>query len=228
MTTTYTTNARVSSLLLYTDDDGAGSTARKVFSSTTNPTDDEVDDIINEAEDYIDEYAEYAWRTKTVTNEYHDFMSSFNRWGSYVDRAGYRIFEFQTKRKPLTSVTSLEAWKGQGSGWVDYVANHTLGEAMYEGDYWIDTEDSQIYFFNQFPRVGKKTFRITYTYGEATVPAAIRRVTNLLAGAMVNERYEMYMQVDKDTSPALNQAKNWRELAHKILDEFSIREVEVL
>ncbi len=228
MTTTYTTHQRIAALLLYTEVDGDGSSDRKVFSSSTNPTDEEVNDIINETEDYIDEYAEYAWRTKTVTDEYHDFISSFNRWGSYVDRAGYRIYEFQTKRKPLVTLTKLEAWKSASSGWVDYVTDHTLGDAMYDGDYWVDTEDSQIYLFNQFPIVGKKTIRITYNYGETTVPAAIRRVTNLLAGALINERYEMYMQVDKDSSPAMNLAKEWREMAHKILDEFSIREVEVI
>ena len=227
MATTYTTHERVASLLQYTEVSG-GSDIRKTFDGDTNPTDIEVDDIINETEDYIDEYAEYAWRTKTVTKEYHDFISRFNRWGTYIDRAGYRIFEFQTKRKPLASVIKIEAWKSTSSGWVDYVANHTLGEAMYDGDYWVDTEDSQIYLFNKFPLVGKKTLRITYTYGETSVPNAIRRVTDLLAGAMINERYEMYMQVDKDSSPALNQAEKWREMAHKILDEFSIREIEVI
>lgn len=208
-----------------------GNQVRQVFSSSTLPTADEVDDIINESEEIIEEHCEQAWQEKTVTNEYHDFSSAVNRWGSYVDRHGYRIFTVATKKKfPKTFDTAegdkIEAWSG--TEWEDFLVDYNLGEAMYNNDYWIDYELGKVNIFNHFPQTGSRMFRMTYRYGEVTVPFGIRRATTLLAAAMINERYELFLQADKDASPALNQARQWREQAYKIMEDYRINVMEVV
>ena len=228
---TYTTAARISSVLMYTEN-SSGSQIRLTFDANSLPTLTEVNDLIDEIEDYIDEYTEQSWKSNSVTTEYHDFISKQVR-GDYIDRGGYNIYEIQTKKKPLRTIAGgsghkIEAFRGSGTGWYDFVASATLGVAMYQDDYWIDYQFSRIYLFSKWPMEGKNTIRITYDYGATAVPNGIKYATTLLVSAQINERYEMYNQVDKDSSPALNQAEQWRERAHQVLDEYRINMIEVI
>ncbi len=232
MAATYTTADRVSSLLLYTQVDSSGtSTERKEFDETSNPTLDEVNDTIEEIEDLIDEYCEMSWRLNTrTTPEYHDYITRGFR-GRYVDRSGKGIFSFSPKKKYVRTLDTgqsdaLEVF--DGTSWVDFLTTYTEGIAMYEDDYWINYDENMIYLFNHFPRVGKNMIRITYRWGKTSVPNGIKYACSLLTAAQINERYEMYKEVSKDTSPAINQSNQWRERAYKILDQYGLVEVEVL
>lgn len=226
---TYTTAARVASMLMYTEISG-NDQIRLVFDADSLPTLTEVNEQIDEIEAYIDEYVEQSWKTNSVTDEYHDFISKQVR-GDYIDRAGYNVYEIQTDKKPLQVITSshkIEGYRGSGSGWFDFVESGTLGEAMYQDDYYVDYKYSRIYLFNQWPIEGKNTVRITYDYGALTVPAGIKYATTLLVSAQINERRELFLNSSKDISPALNQAEQWRERAMKLLDEYRINMVEVI
>ena len=233
MAATYTTAARVSSLLLYTKNaaDG-GSQERLVFDATSNPTKTEVEDLIEETEEIIDEHTEQSWKLNTLLRpEYHDFVSRYSRWGSYIDRGGYQIFSIKPKKANMKTFDTEEGDKIevlQGDTWVDFVADKELGVGMYDGDYWIDYEENWIYLFNDFPSTGQNTIRITYRYGETSVPLGIRRACTLLVSATINERFEMYKQVDKDTGPAMNMAKEWRVQAYEWLKEYRLFPIEVI
>lgn len=233
MVTYYTDPERVASLLQYSENntDGTGQ-VRKNFDTETLPTYQEVEDTINEAEEWIEERAERYWREKTVTNEYHNFISQINRWGSYIDRSGYRVYRIKIKQ--WSSLKAFDTDEGDkieiwtGTEWYDFLVSATEGQAMHNGDFWVDLELGNIFLFNRFPQVGDRKIRLTYRVGEATVPAIIRRCTTLLAGAMINERYELYAMANKDSNPSLNQAEKWREMAEKIIEEMRYTSLEVI
>ena len=223
MATYYCTNAEVASLLQYTTNSG-NSQARLTFSSSTLPTDTEVDDIINDMEDLIDEITGYTWKSKTITNEYHDYYSKHG-YGRYYDRSGNTVYAIHPKKHPLKTMSSasgdkIEVW--DGTSWNDFLTTYTLGSGMYDEDYWIDYSDDYgvIYLFNQFPNVGKNTIRLTYRIGASSVPNGIRLACKLMAGSQINERKELYMQQGKDQNPAINQAKAWWEKAMNILSNY--------
>lgn len=231
MTATYTTADRIASLLLYTEIDEAGtSTIRKKFDGDSNPTSDEVEDTIEEMEDLIDEYCEMSWRLNTRTSpEYHNYITRGFR-GRYVDRSGKGIYSFSPKKKFMRTLDTDEGDAFEvfdGTSWIDFLTTYSEGIAMYEGEYWINYDENKIYIFNHFPRIGQNMIRLTYRWGQSTVPKGIRYACTLLTSAQINERFEMYKEVSKDTSPALNQSQQWRERAYKILDEYSF-EIEVI
>lgn len=227
---TYTAATNVASLLNMTESDGAGGQQRLVFDGVSIPTVTEVNDLIEEWESYIDEVTESTWLTKTATDEYHNFLSFFNR-GRYLDDAGRPLFSIDLKFENAKTFASGSGDKIEyfdGSNWINYLTAHTLGTAMYEEDFWIDYQHSQIHLFNQFPAEGQNMFRVTYRYGVATVPKGIRKVCTLFVGADVVERFDMYKTSDKDSSPSTRMAESYRTLAEKLLREYNTLEIEVI
>ena len=228
---TYTTHEKVASLLQYTElNEDEGTQIRKVFDANSLPTVTEVEDLIEEMETIIEQICEQSWRLNTKTNEYYDFVSKMQR-GRHYDRSGHALYTISLKNKHLREIDTAEGDKIEvwtGSEWLDFVATLTLGDAMYDGDYWVDYHRSLIHLFTNYPSEGQNMIRISYRYGDTSVPAGIQRATTLMVGAAINERYEMYKDVSKDTSPAMNMADKWRELADKLLHEFAFFEVEVI
>ena len=195
-----------------------------VFDATTLPTASEVDDIIDEVENIIDKHTERSWKENTVTNEHHDYD------GAYHDRNGRLIYAIHLKNPNLRTLDSLqgdklEVWQG---AWKDLLVEGTQGAAMYEGDFWVDYENDIIYLFSEFPDYGMNMIRVTYRYGETSVPNGIRQAATLLAAAIINERYEMYKEVSKDTSPAMNLAKSYEERAYKILEKYAYGDLDLI
>lgn len=228
---TYTTVSRISSLLQYREPDGNGNLTNLVFDSGTIPTNTEVESLIDEVEDIIDKYTESSWKANSVTNEYHDFIGYKKSTGAYYDKSGNTVFEIRLKNRPLRAMSGgsghkIEVW--QGSAWYDFIASATLGTAYGHEDYWIDYQNSKIYLFNEFPVEGKQTIRVTYSFGETSVPNGIRLASTWLVGAWINERYELYQQRDKDASPPMQLAEKWETKAYKLLDEYRYSDMEVI
>src|SRR5512137_3039353 len=72
--TSYSTPEKVASLLRLTDDDGL----RKSFTSTSDPTYEEVEMYILWAEDYIDKMTNHAWRFKRVVDRLYSIPVPFS------------------------------------------------------------------------------------------------------------------------------------------------------
>lgn len=228
----YTTVSRISSLLQYREPDGSGNLTNLTFDSGTIPTNTEVESLIDEVEDVVDKYTESSWKSNSVTNEYHDFIGyNTTSTGAYYDKAGNTVFEIRLKNRPLRTMSAgsghkIEVW--DGNNWYDFIASATLGSAYGEEDYYIDYQNSKIFLFNEFPIEGKQMIRITYDYGDTTVPNGIRLATTWLVGAWINERYELYSSGDKDASPPMRLAERWEEKAYKLLDEYRFSDLEVI
>lgn len=170
MTVTYCISAEVAEFLWAND--GAD------FSASTKPTKVAVEKTINRVETIIDNATKHAWRAVSIANEYYNYLipSYAHRrpfgWvrGRQPDRGVY--LTHRAIRSFVSGTNKIEIWTG--SAWVDLAltANgYTEGRG---DDYWIDYEGGVIYFIDEAPAIGKKTVRVTYDYGESSVPEDIK------------------------------------------------------
>jgi hypothetical protein len=229
---TYCTAQNIASMLqILQPDNVTGDNVRLVFSVNTNPTLDEVNELIEDVEDDIDRRINTTYKAKTKTNEYHDFHSFFHS-GRYRDISNIPIFTIDVKEKPLREMLlasdhKIEIWNNDE--WENILETGEEGDAMYHKDFFIDYQSSKIHLFNKFPsKIGQKMIRITYAYGHVNIPGNVKLVAKLMAGAYYIERFEMYEQGDKEGSPASTMAEKWLERAEKKLERMVEREIEVL
>ncbi len=135
---------------------------RLVFSVSSDPTLSEVQNWIHEAEDYIDHKTGHAWRVVSISNEYHDTGDSIR-------------LKHRSIRSMVSGVDKIEIW--DGTSWIDYVATKTEDRAS---DFWIDYTNGIIYFVTSITFY-KQGARISYRYGDTSVPKDIQEVATKLA-----------------------------------------------
>ena len=171
MATTYCTSDDVANFLQL----------ENAFSSSTTPTKSQVESWINEAEDLIDKLTNHAWREKKVENEYHDIPTRIVegqvRWWTglpiYLHHRKVRQFDSNQGDK-------LEIWNG--GEWENWITNKTEGRNK---DFWVDYEDGIIYLRNITPYIWKKAVRVTYRYGETSVPNDIKRLCVMMVAKII-------------------------------------------
>lgn len=201
MAVTYTTAAKVRSLL-------------QISSSSTTPTTAEIEDFIYRAEDYIDNFTDHAWKSTTVTNEYRDVPSI----EAYETYSGIPIY--LRHRSIITFATAsgdkLEVWTG--STYEDYAVTKTQSRAS---DFWIDNERGVIYLRSGITP-GKNMVRVTYHYGESSVPKDIEEAATMIAAISVIGGDDRVAQIAKVGSPQINLGQKvevWKQRIAMILDE---------
>jgi hypothetical protein len=141
----------------YTDTDKVGQRLRTTFSSTTTPTLDVIDEMIDEVENEIDSYAGRSYRKRTVTAEYHDYSGS-----------GFIL----TKNPGLSSVTTLQYTDDDGATW------NTISASQYD----LYSDFDMIEFKPElFIPKGNRVIRITYVAGPDVVPARISKLATSMA-----------------------------------------------
>lgn len=149
------------------------------FSSSTTPTSTQVESFINEAEDEIDRRTQHAWKSTSVSNEYYDIPSYPVRLEGFTTG-----FEINLRHRKITTLATptdkLEVWNG--SSWVDWVATKTEGRA---NDYWLDLEQGKLFIKNFYLFFRRKGIRMTYRYGESSVPKDIQRAAAMLAAIQI-------------------------------------------
>lgn len=153
-------------------DDGAD------FSGSTKPTKATVDEVIDRVESIINEATKHAWHKVSITNEYHDYLipSYAHRrpfgWvrGRQPDRGIY--LSHRAIRSFVSGTNKIEIW--DGDEWIDLALTANGYTEGRDDDYWIDYEGGIIYFIDEAPTIGKKTVRVTYAYGESSVPEDIK------------------------------------------------------
>ena len=213
MTVTYCTADQVISRLGFINQsDGT----RFTDSSSTLPSTAELEEFINDAEDEIDRITNHAFRVITVTDEPHDFHHSYavSHWRrSAIARLHHR------------NITTLASGSGDkleifdGSTFIDLLATGTEGTGFGENDFWVDKENGTIYIFSQFPIRGPGTIRVTYRYGDSSVPKDIRKACTLLAAIPVlqNDLYVRVFPANTDRFSLQSRAESYQKQVEKIL-----------
>ena len=140
------------------------------LSDTTNPTIQEIVDLINRKEDILDHKTGHAWRTRycgttsgqdqTAKYEYYDIDSL------YEFQTGRPIYLKHRKIKTFDSDKgdAFEIWNG--SSWADWLSERTEGRSE---DYWLDYEMGMLNIKARFGVVGPVKIRLKYRYGEIIV-----------------------------------------------------------
>lgn len=149
---------------------------RAVFGTNPKvPTGEEVEELIDIAEEYIQDRCGNCWGTTFIQifDEMHDF------WCDYLECAVH--LKYPNIATFTTPGDKIEAW--MGNEWKDWVADYTEGRAS---DYYVDYKLGKIWFINRKPPRGLQRLRITYRYnGGSTVPGAIKMATALYVGVLL-------------------------------------------
>lgn len=134
-------------------------------------------DAILAAEEEVDRICKQAWRERTVTNEYpHDGL------GNMPDPEGFILVPLRrlhVKDFVSASGDKIEVWNG--SQFENWVTARTQGR---NADWYLVPELGHLYLRTRvlYGNPGQRV-RVTYRYGQATVPRNIKRATALLAAA---------------------------------------------
>lgn len=177
----YTTPVKVATFMGLRD-----GITRLTFSGSTLPTVTEVNSIIDQAQDFIDQYTGHAWRSVTVTEEVYDYVHPRDI-GYYARTRDNRCICLNHRSiRTISSSDKIEVWTG--SAWKDYVADYTEARGS---DYWLDYDKGVIFFGDHYPHRESSSVRVTFRYGESSVPADIERAATLyvamqLAASMDN------------------------------------------
>jgi hypothetical protein len=140
------------------------------FTESTTITIKDVEDRINENEEAIEDETNHSWQSKTVTDETHHIE------GDYMRDVGIQIPLKNRVIRDLASGSgdSLKVWNGtEMEEWLDNK------EESRTGDFWLDYELGILFIRNSYyPK--RFAVKITYRFGEASVPTNIRKICTMM------------------------------------------------
>ena len=133
---------------------------RVPISSTTTPTKAQVEKIINRKEEVLDRRIGHTFgRNKTITNEIHDLPLLYTfGWGTpiYLQHRNIRDLSNAAGDK-------IEVWKGESNEYDDILTDSQW--------YQFDPVYGRLYLRGFiFSIMRKNRIRVTYRFGDATVP----------------------------------------------------------
>lgn len=179
MVATYCTVQQVASRCNFVGQDGG---KRAVFGTDPKIPDlDEITDMINEAEEWINKECRTAWGSLTlqITNELQDSHIDYSEQSVHLNYPN--VVDFETSEGD-----KLEVWNG--SDWEDWIATKTEGR---NGDFFVDYSMGKVYFLSSLSRRDRKNIRITYRVNSSpTVPLPVSYAASYLAGInILNSEY---------------------------------------
>ncbi len=184
---------------------------RYEFSSSTIPSLAEVNDMILAAEDMIDSKTGHAWRERTVTDEIHDYENALYTAPKEAERDCRGIKLSHRKIRSLTSGTDeINVWNG--SSYTEYVADKTEGR---NDDFWVDSQKGILYFKDSTPSRVVQSVKVTYRYGDSSVPDDVRELTALMAARrimMSHDHIKSIPQGDGAASIYREKLIAWKEI----------------
>ncbi len=183
------------------------------FTTLTTPTLTEVNEIIASVSDEIDQFTHHAWRTIRVTDEYY----SAPEWTPMVDGLGDwsdRSRLYLMHRKIHNPMIKLECF--DGNTWIDFVASYIEGRAS---DFWLDYDRGIIHFANRYPLRRRHSVKVTYDYGDSSVPSDIKNACVMLCCYQLLQSDDRSVLLPEGTSNISPTTKSelWYNRAYKLL-----------
>jgi hypothetical protein len=140
------------------------------FTDTSKPTAGQVAVYIAQADNFIDKFSGHDWLQHTATQEYYDGVG-------YGPRAGIIML----KNPPVLAVSLVEFWDGtQWQTGVEGKQSLTPTKECYE----VYLDDGKIQFY-KLRLDGMKVYRVTYTYGYASLPTFVQDLSATLTALAV-------------------------------------------
>lgn len=190
----------------------------------TFPSSGEVARRLNRIERYIDKTTRTSWTSagRTVTNEFHDFnywRYRPTRWRSFLEEGSVHLRFFPIRALSSAAGDKVEVFTAQtaNDGYEDFLTTKTQGR---NDDFWVDTNEGIIHFANSRPQRLRDAVRITYRYGETSVPEDIERATILLTARDIvsTEDYSPIIAEAGDRFSFKDKATEWQKEAEEILE----------
>jgi hypothetical protein len=145
------------------------------ITDTTTPNKAQVIKLINRKEDEIDRRTGHAWREATATTEVHDMPIIYEfGWGTPLFLRHRKIRTDANGGLVSSSGDSLEVYDGASGGNTGGSANYNDITDNADGGFVLDPEYGRLYMRGFiFTVMRKNRMRITYRYGDTTVPLDI-------------------------------------------------------
>ena len=145
------------------------------ITDTTTPNKAQVIKLINRKEDEIDRRTGHAWREATATTEVHDMPIIYEfGWGTPLFLRHRKIRTDANGGLVASSGDSLEVYDGASGGNTGGSANYNDITDNADGGFVLDPEYGRLYMRGFiFTVMRKNRMRITYRYGDTTVPLDI-------------------------------------------------------
>ncbi len=184
------------------------------FSDSTKPTRQTVESIIERKEDYINSVTGHSWKEVTVSNEMHNIDVN------YIATLGIPIYLQHRKIKQFDSSKGdkLEVW--DGSRYVDYLTEKTEGR---NNDFSVNYEEGIIYLRTFYGAPRKDAVRVTYRYGEDSVPGDIADACAKLTAIdliALDDRSVLLPETGGSNVSYLNKIEQWKQDVKEILQRY--------
>jgi len=199
--------------------------ATGTITTVTKPCSEEVLDLINQAEAYIETQTKMAWRSITVTEETHDFPLRIFTSRDWLDGIFVKLnFRNIRSTKQADLSYALDTDNGDkleiyaGGTWQDWTTVFSPGRS---GQHWLDPYRGVLYMRSFYKIFSRLAVRVTYKYGFTTVAHDIKRATALLVAAQLSESEDRITAFpsgeDINIVSVADKAKRWRDEAEKII-----------
>lgn len=185
-------------------------------SDSTNPSVQEIVQIINRKEDEIDNATGQAWRVRfSGTESGQDTTQRYefkDMQGFYEYNTGIPIYLDYRKVRDLDADEgdALEFWNG--NAWEDWLATKTEGRG---NDWWADYKMGVIYVRGYVYSRKNMAFRIKYRYGDTFVNRDIEDIaTKMAAIDLLAGMDPRAFMVQEGPSPVMSHSKRieiWQE-----------------
>ena len=150
------------------------------FSTSTDPTTAEVNDIIARVEDFVEQVTGRIWTTATTTELFDTVDETRRGYGEplYSTQDVQKVFFL--RNRPAISIESIQVNSGglSSENWITRATGYA-GDALFYG------AEGYVWFHNQAPDPGRRNVRIRYTYGVSATPNDIKYATELLVAEEV-------------------------------------------
>lgn len=181
------------------------------FGENATPNKDDVESFINEAEDEIDHRTQNSWRSTEVTNEFYNLP--FNEYFDYSIGLAIHLRHRNIKTLSSTVGDKIELWTG--SEYIDWLTDKTEGRGE---DFWLEEEQGILHLRYYYAFYREKALRLTYRYGETTVPKDIRKATAMMAAIDLIQSDDMSAMLDETGDPTRMSHLNRIERMQKQID----------
>ena len=192
------------------------------FTSGSTPNKTDVDNTIEEMQDEIDHTTQHAWRNIQVTDEYYD-LPLYPYGHGYNYDVGIAINMRHRKIKSLSSAAGdkIEVWNG--STYDDWLTDKTEGRA---DDFWLEPEQGILHLKYYYPYYRKKAVRLSYRYGETTVPLDIQRACSMMVAIVFLQNDDKTAMLNETGSTNLEYINRINQM-QKQIDRILNRRMEI-
>ena len=187
----------------------------------TTPTRDEVIELIETAEERIEDLCFTAFGSRTIqhTDEVYDI------WRTYTEMAIHLNFG-KVVQLETSEGDKLEVW--QNNTWNDWLAlGYTEGR---HSDFYVDYDLGKIFFIRKKPHQGRMKVRVTYrTNYSSTVPKNVTFATALKTAQIIagNPAYTIYFPEGESGEPISTRISRWQKEIEEAIKAYRIEKPHV-